>query len=142
MKSFIYERAVQYHETDQMKFVHHSNYIKWFEEARTAFLSDLGFGYDKMESMGVISPVVSISCEYKSPSKYGETVCVETKIKEYTGVKVVFSYTVTGKADSKIKATGESKHCFLSKDSKVVSVKKDLPEIDKLIRDCMDITEH
>lgn len=25
---------VQYYETDQMGVVHHSNYIRWFEEAR------------------------------------------------------------------------------------------------------------
>ena len=29
-----YEHIVQYYETDQMKVVHHSNYIRWFEEAR------------------------------------------------------------------------------------------------------------
>ena len=34
-----YRRRVQYYETDQMGIVHHSNYIRWFEEARTAFLA-------------------------------------------------------------------------------------------------------
>ena len=30
----VYEHKVQYYETDQMGIVHHSNYIRWFEEAR------------------------------------------------------------------------------------------------------------
>ena len=39
---------VQYYETDQMQIVHHSNYIRWFEEARTYLLEEMAFGYDQM----------------------------------------------------------------------------------------------
>ena len=31
---FKYIRKAQYHETDKMGIIHHSNYIKWMEEAR------------------------------------------------------------------------------------------------------------
>ena len=47
-----YERRVQYYETDKMGIVHHSNYIRWFEEARTALMEEGGFGYDRMEALG------------------------------------------------------------------------------------------
>ena len=40
-----YKHLVQYYETDQMGIVHHSNYIKWFEEARSFLLEENGFGY-------------------------------------------------------------------------------------------------
>ncbi len=33
-----YIHRVQYYETDQMAVVHHSNYIRWMEEARVEFL--------------------------------------------------------------------------------------------------------
>ena len=36
------EHLVQYYETDQMGVVHHSNYIRWFEEARTKLFEDIG----------------------------------------------------------------------------------------------------
>ena len=36
MKSYI--RKINYYETDQMAVVHHSNYVRYFEEARTSFL--------------------------------------------------------------------------------------------------------
>ena len=29
-----YEHHAKYYETDQMGIIHHSNYIKWMEEAR------------------------------------------------------------------------------------------------------------
>ena len=39
---FSYERTACYHETDQMGIIHHSNYVKWREEARIAFLESVG----------------------------------------------------------------------------------------------------
>lgn len=62
---FKYIRRAQYHETDQMHIIHHSNYVKWMEEARTAYLDQMGLGYKEVEALGIISPVVSISLDYK-----------------------------------------------------------------------------
>ena len=45
-----YTHKVQYYETDQMGIVHHSNYIRWFEEARSDVLEKAGMGYDVMEA--------------------------------------------------------------------------------------------
>ena len=53
MKSVIYRHKVQYYETDKMNCVHHSNYIRWFEEARTFLMDQGGFGYAAMEALGV-----------------------------------------------------------------------------------------
>ena len=41
---FVYKRRAQYHETDQMGIIHHSNYVKWMEEARVRFMDLLGLG--------------------------------------------------------------------------------------------------
>ena len=49
MEEFMYLRKAQYHETDQMGFIHHSNYIKWMEEARVAFMDQIGMGYAEVE---------------------------------------------------------------------------------------------
>ena len=38
----VYRRKAQYHETDQMGIIHHSNYVKWMEEARIDFMKELG----------------------------------------------------------------------------------------------------
>ena len=36
--NFIYERKINYYETDRMGIVHHSNYIRFIEEARCEML--------------------------------------------------------------------------------------------------------
>ena len=58
----IYRRNIFYYETDRMQVVHHSNYIRWMEEARIACLNALGVCYAEMEAKGIISPVLSMEC--------------------------------------------------------------------------------
>ena len=53
-----YEHKVQYYETDGMGIVHHSNYIRWFEEARVDLLEQLGFGYNRIEEAGYSASVM------------------------------------------------------------------------------------
>ena len=67
-----YRRRVQYYETDRMGIVHHSNYIRWFEEARTDFLRNNGIVYSDLEQSGVMIPVVNVSCRFRTPARYDE----------------------------------------------------------------------
>ena len=55
-----YEHNVKYYETDQMGIVHHSNYIRWMEEARMDLMDQMGFSYKQMEDQEIISPVLSV----------------------------------------------------------------------------------
>ncbi|MGN0317700.1 MAG: acyl-CoA thioesterase [Lachnospira sp.] len=124
-----YMHRVQYYETDQMGIVHHSNYIRWFEEARSYMLEQIGCGYKAMEEMNIISPVISVSAEYKSMTHYYDEVCIRIRILNYNGVKITLSYEITDKNSGELRCTGESSHCFLRKDGRPVSLKKSNPEI-------------
>ena len=66
-----YTHKVQYYETDQMGIVHHSNYIRWFEEARTDFMEQLGMGYAEMEKQGVVGMVLGLAYYYFVGCKTG-----------------------------------------------------------------------
>lgn len=125
----IYEHKIQYYETDQMKIVHHSNYIRWFEEARVFWLEAIGCGYDMLEEMGIISPVLGVTAEYKSMSRFAETVQIETRLTDYTGVKFALTYVIRDKATGVVRCTGESRHCFLDDRGKPMSLKRSYPEI-------------
>ena len=50
----IYRHKVQYYETDKMGITHHSNYIRWMEEARIDFLAQIGWNYERLEVMGIV----------------------------------------------------------------------------------------
>ena len=53
MKRFETKIRVQYYETDKMGIVHHSNYVRYLETARTELFRDKGYAYDDMEKSGI-----------------------------------------------------------------------------------------
>lgn len=129
----LYERKAQYYETDQMGIIHHSNYIRWFEEARLHFLEEIGVSYAKIEEMGLIIPVLSASCQYRTMVHYDDTVNIYTKITRFNGVKLFMSYRVTDRESGELRCTGETSHCFLNRDYKPVRMKNSYPELYEIL---------
>jgi len=122
-----------------MQIVHHSNYIKWFEEARTYLMDKMNFGYSEMEAKGIVVPVLSVYSEYKTMTRFGETVSIEAKIKEFTGVKLIVVYKVTDQKTGEVRCTGETKHAFLDKESyRPLSLKRKHKDIFNLFNNMME----
>lgn len=123
-----YEHKVQYYETDQMGIVHHSNYIRWFEEARTDFMEQMGLGYEKMEKQGILSPVLEVQADYLRMVRFGDIVKIHTRIKEYNGLKLTVAYEVESVKTGMIHCRGITRHCFLTRAGKPISLKRDMLE--------------
>lgn len=135
-----YVHRVQYYETDQMGCVHHSNYIRWFEEIRSDYLAFLGMDYDRMEAAGIISPVLTIQAEYKTMTRYGETVEIRVRVKEYNGIRIRLEYEICDREDGTLRCRGESSHCFLNREGRPLSLKKAHPEWDHILREQVKYT--
>jgi acyl-CoA thioester hydrolase len=129
-----YCHKVQYYETDQMQIVHHSNYIRWFEEARTFYLEQIGFGYDRMEKEGITCPVVEVFCKYISMVRFPEKVLISSKIIEFTGVRMTLKYEIRDQVSGKLRTTGHSKHCFVGAAGKPVMLSKENQELFDLLK--------
>jgi len=115
------ELRVRYKETDQMGVVYYSNYLVWFEVARTDFFRNKGLSYNKLEKEDKIYlPVVEANCRYKSPIRYDDVVIVETTLKEMFGKKITFEYIV--KVEGKIKTKGYTKHVFVDKTGSPINI--------------------
>lgn len=132
MKTILYKHLVHYYETDKMGCVHHSNYIRWFEEARTRWLEENGFGYTKMEALGIMTPVLSAEAKYISMTRFNDTVDIEVSIDTYTGSKVSFVYKITDENTQEVRCTGKTSHCFLNESGRPVSLKKAIPVLHEL----------
>ncbi|MBO5489637.1 MAG: acyl-CoA thioesterase [Eubacterium sp.] len=122
-----YKHIVQYYETDRMGVTHHSNYIRWMEEARVSFLAAIGWNYEKMEAMGIISPVTAIQCRYMKTSTFADEVYVTVTVQEFRGIKLKLAYTMENHAGEKL-FSATSEHCFLSENQKPIRVDKEFPE--------------
>lgn len=128
MKKYVHK--VNYYETDKMGVTHHSNYIRWMEEARVYFLESIGFPYDQLEDDGIISPVIGINCEYKESTTFNDEIEIEVSVKEVKGIRAVFEYIMKNKNTQKLVAKGISEHCFLNKSGKLVKLSREFPEFD------------
>ncbi|MBE5883650.1 MAG: acyl-CoA thioesterase [Lachnospiraceae bacterium] len=124
----IYQHKVQYYETDKMGIVHHSNYIRWMEEARIDFLSQLGWAYEKLEDMGIISPVTAVECKYKVSTVFGDVIAISVCLEEFKGVKLKLRYEMR-KADGAMACEGYSEHCFLNTEGRPINMKREYPEL-------------
>ena len=94
----MYQHYVQYYETDKMGVTHHSNYIRFMEEARVEFFKNIGLDYFEFEKKGFISPVVGINnCRYKRPSTAGDTLDIDVAIKAIGSVTFTMQYVMKNK---------------------------------------------
>ena len=121
-----YKHEVKYYECDRMGITHHSNYVRIMEEARVDYLDKLGDGFDKIEADGVVSPVVSVECKYKSPTTFKDVIEVEVFISHLSEMKFDFTYIM--RKDGKLVCEGHSVHCF-TEHNRPVQIAKRLPEL-------------
>ena len=123
---FIYQRRVQFYETDAQGFLHHSNYFRIFEETRGEFLRQLGFPYSLLRQRGYEVVLIDAYAKYLRPVFYDVLVRVELKLEELTKVRFAFSYSVT--VGNELKAKGRTAHCVV-KNGKPVRIPRELYEL-------------
>ena len=123
-----YIHTVQYYETDKMGIVHHSNYIRWMEEARVDYLEKVGWSYDKLEKMGIVSPVTSVTCNYKASTTFADVISVSVALTSFNGVTLKISYEMRN-ADDKIVCTAQSEHVFLNEKGMFIRLHREYPDL-------------
>ena len=117
MISFETKIRVEYHHTDQMGIVHHSNYVKFFEVARTEWLRASGLTYAEMERRGVMMPIVDVSVKYRNPALYDELISVTAYVDEPPMARMTFRYEVRGE-DGRDIASGSTTLGFIDKETR------------------------
>jgi len=125
--------TVRYAETDQMGVVHHSNYAVWFEAGRTDFIKKMGMPYSVIEEKGAMLPLLELKCSFRSFARYEDNVVVRTRIKEYTGTRLLCYYEVVLTGEDRVLTEGETLHCWTNRERKPVNIKKFMPEVYELI---------
>lgn len=120
-----YSRRINYYETDMMSIVHHSNYIRFFEEARCDyFMEQIGCDVRALEDKGVSIAVVDAYAKYIVPLKFDDKVYITTKLTKMSAAKMEFEYEIRF-ADTDILATvGKTSHCCVNRSNKPMPIKK------------------
>ena len=86
--NFEYERRINYYETDKMGVVHHSNYIRFLEEARCYMLDEMGIPYSYLEEQRIMIPVLGVNCSFKQHVTFDDIIVIKPIIKDFNGVRL------------------------------------------------------
>ena len=126
--------TVQYYETDKMGITHHSNYIRWMEEARVAFLAEIGWDFAKLEELGIVSPVLNVTCDYRKSTVFPEKITIRVSVERFMGVKLMLAYEMRNEAGETV-CVATSSHAFLDLNGRPVRMKQEYPELHKALSD-------
>jgi len=99
---------VRFCEVDSYQIVWHGHYIAWFELARNELTSRFDMDPEQLKAMGLMAPVVDLSCQFKLPARYGDEVVVRITMQRCETAKLIFHYTVM--RDNEVLAEGISTH--------------------------------
>lgn len=132
-----YIHKVNYYETDKMGISHHSNYVRWMEEARVYFLEQSGYGLGRLEAEGITSPVVSVECQYKRSTTFGDEIAIDVAVEAYTGVKLTLGYVMRDRATGEIVLTARSSHCFVDGAGRPLAMRRRAPGFDAMLKRLM-----
>lgn len=119
-----FDLDVRYYETDGQGFVHHSNYFRYFELARVELLKAAGHDYAKFEQEGFLLVVSKISCKFKLPSRYGDTLRLCVRTERARAARIDHSYRIL--RDGLLVAEGESTIACVDREGKVQRIPEEL----------------
>ncbi len=134
MADNIYVRRANYYETDQMGIVHHSNHIRYFEEARLSFMQSIGCDVSEMEKSGIIIPNTDAYAKYHKPIRFYDRVYIEVRLEKFNGAVMRYEYTARLE-NGDIASTGHTTHCFTDSSFKPMTLKRKFPEYYKKLKD-------
>lgn len=131
--------VARYAETDKMGIIHHSIYPVWYEVARTDFIKAFGISYSKLEDMGLMMPLVNLSCHYSFPVKYEDEIIIRTGITKISCGKISFEYKAYIQPEDKLIGYGSTEHGFVdSKTFKPINAKKFAPELFESLKNSIE----
>jgi acyl-CoA thioester hydrolase len=134
---FHYRRRVQFYETDAQGIVHHSNYFRYFEEARGELLRSLGYPYSQLRKDGFEVVLISASCEFLKPLYYDEEFTIELSLSHID--RFTFSFQYLLRSSELLRARGNTKHCVV-KEGRIVSIPSEVKE--RLIQSFSGLCRH
>ena len=121
---FEYKREMNYYETDRMGIIHHSNYIRFLEECRCAWMKSLNMPMEKLEEDGITIPTIEVDCKYKYHVTSGDTIIIKPIVTEFNGIRMTVTYEVIEEKTGKTVIEAYTKHCFTNDKLKPINLKK------------------
>ena len=118
-KKFVCQLTTRYAETDQMGVIHHGSYASYFELARIEWLRSLGLSYAKLETQGILLPVLSLSTEFKHPLYFEDQIKIEICLDHDPTSIIDFSYKIFNQ-DNVLCTTAKTRLAFVNGETRKI----------------------
>lgn len=105
---FTHRIRVRFAETDAMGIVHHSRYLPYLEEARVAYLREIGHPYDALRAEGIDMVVLEAFVRYRAPLRFDDVVDVHLDLASANRTTFQMTYLLT--VDGAVRATAVTVH--------------------------------
>lgn len=117
---------VRYVECDPMGYLHHSNYLPYFEMGRTELLRQCGVTYRDLEDRGFIFVVARISVQFKRPIRYDDELELVTRIARQTRARIDHIYELYHRQSRLLLTTAESTIACVNRKGEPTAIPDDL----------------
>lgn len=92
-QTFVYQRRIEFRETDMAGIVHFSNFFAYMEQAEHAFLRSIGLGVIcELDGQKISFPRVNASCDYRNAIKFEEIIDIEVRIKRIGTKSITYGF--------------------------------------------------
>lgn len=128
MTPFFWTVRIYYEDTDAGGIVYHTNYIKYFERARTEWLRSLGLTQSVLvRELGLIFSIVGLTTQFRRPARLDDELTVSCEFQAEGGASVRFEQRIwRGGPQGELLAEGETRVACL--DASTLKPKR-LPEL-------------
>jgi acyl-CoA thioester hydrolase len=114
---------IGFHETDAMGIVHHSNYLKFCEDARVVWLETHDKSYSEWMSMGLHFAVTQVQLQYRLASRFDDILEVTTWLEWIRGASLAMAYRIQRGED--LVLTGRTEHASVNDEGRVRRIPKE-----------------
>ena len=94
--------TIYYEDTDCGGVVYYANYLRYMERARTEYLASRGHAIKKLMDAGTTFMVYRVEIDYKSPARYGDTIAIETWVRDVTRATMIFEHVMREKSSRRL----------------------------------------
>ena len=111
---------VRFYEVDAYGVVWHGHYVGWFEVGRNELTEKFHMGPLQLKEKSFLAPVVELTCQYKLPASFGDSLLIQTTMERTEVAKLIFHYRILSQGNGKILATGSTTHVLTDLNSNLL----------------------
>lgn len=115
---------VPFFDTDAMGIVHHSNYVRYLEQARVQLLEEHQRPYTEWLERGLHFAVTRVEIDYQRAARFDDRIDVSAWVRWVRGASLAIGYVLVSQGETLVTASTE--HAMVDDDGRPRRIPKEL----------------